>query len=1452
MPKLNKIRIVNFFYNDGNRLIADELYDFKDNNAKAPNVLINLANGGGKSVLVQLMMQPILPKAKASGRKIESFFTKPNYHSYVLLEWQKDNSPERLLTGISMRTATNSDKDEKTMGGKIQYYTFYSEYMYDYDAESLFALKLSTKQNGNFIAAEYDYIKKLSKNQNRLKCYSQEKSREWKEKLQEFYIYPNEWEMIEKINAVEGGLDKFFEEYRSSDNLIDKLMIPAIENQIHGESADDTTKDTSLTTMFLGYAESYRKSAEHLRKQELYKKYKSVLEPLVLSFKELFELEDHARRSKRKLYGFADALVIQKLQLENNQEEIKEKIQNSEEEIYQIQYEEVSANYYIAKRNQENAKQEKENAKIYRDNLKLNEEQTLQEIKIQECAEYFAKIQKLSSEITAIQLKIDSLEQNSDISQQIRNLKHSVHNLADEKIARLTQKINNDESILKTRKLEQEKLSAQLQILEEELQELKYKTSVTTGKLEQIKEDTDSLIEQNNFDITRNILGEYEVAGIQTLENKIKNNLLNKENTKKEITENIESLQGQKYDIPQQIAEEKQKLLNFNQGKVDLQTDIEAYKLEYNAVYKICEEYSLDTDMIFNGKLAKQLQNKISDKEVSVIRLKNQLQTKEKLLSSAQKGNVHIQEEVINFLDAEGISYTICEKYLLNQIADNSKTNKQVSELLKKYPFLAYSIVMDNSEYQKICEFSENNWLSTVVPVFTYQEFEKYLQQFESTQKFIANYSHQLFENQNKFLENLQNEITNLDRELNTIEFEKDDISKKHKTVTNFAYSSDWLSIQKQKQQELEKDTTICAIKIQELENKRKGLSNKIREQESVKDTIQKEIYQIGSQLKVLKNIIDNIQKEQNLSNEIHDLENQLQILNQKKENITKTLEEINCIIHEIKSDLDENNIQLEFSQKAYNNTSSSEDAEVIDGKLEDLYQQYQELSKKQSSDIEILKDHLNNNNAAIKEKQTEISKRQIEKSLYKNVIYNAHKYEELENNLSIIKRTLENAIDNFNDKDKIFYTTQQKLISCEETLKEYGEPILESQIHSNFAVRIQEVRQKIKNLKKQLSATSNKISDMENILERLGDSVDTPQRNEDAVTIPLQEDIKVQFKNLLNEWKNNKNMFSDALQKTKGNLESAIIKFEQDPYQRKDALIHLSEMLNKAEGEYIFSLNEIVSKYIDSADKMINKIESDLTDLKNDQYHLSKQCTMHAKQIYEGLEQIKNAKVKVYENKQSKNMLKIDIPEHFDFESAQKIIESELKNNVEQFSNQDFKDNEQKQKEASKFVSSRQLLRIAIQKSNLSVHAYKIDQNPEHAKYRTWEESLKNNSGAEKFIVYLSIILSIMNYSKSMSAGIQNNSAYSLLILDNPFGSTTSPHILNPMFHLAKHFNVQMICLTHIIQNDVIKCFDCVIKAFVKKMAMSSKELLKHEFDSEVEAVNHGFYSVSEQLTLF
>ena len=75
MPRIRRIRIVNINYNNGKRLIPDELFDLTDENGhEGLNTLISLINGGGKSVLVQLMMQPILPRAHASSRKIEEFF----------------------------------------------------------------------------------------------------------------------------------------------------------------------------------------------------------------------------------------------------------------------------------------------------------------------------------------------------------------------------------------------------------------------------------------------------------------------------------------------------------------------------------------------------------------------------------------------------------------------------------------------------------------------------------------------------------------------------------------------------------------------------------------------------------------------------------------------------------------------------------------------------------------------------------------------------------------------------------------------------------------------------------------------------------------------------------------------------------------------------------------------------------------------------------------------------------------------------------------------------------------------------------------------------------------------------------------------------------------------------------------------------------------------------------
>ena len=72
MPSINRIRIINFSYNHDSRHIVDETFNFHG----GENALLNLSNGGGKSVLVQLFLQVIVPMAKIQGRNIASFSVK--------------------------------------------------------------------------------------------------------------------------------------------------------------------------------------------------------------------------------------------------------------------------------------------------------------------------------------------------------------------------------------------------------------------------------------------------------------------------------------------------------------------------------------------------------------------------------------------------------------------------------------------------------------------------------------------------------------------------------------------------------------------------------------------------------------------------------------------------------------------------------------------------------------------------------------------------------------------------------------------------------------------------------------------------------------------------------------------------------------------------------------------------------------------------------------------------------------------------------------------------------------------------------------------------------------------------------------------------------------------------------------------------------------------------------
>lgn len=78
MSKINAIRLINLNYNNNAIRISDETFQLG-----GQSTLLSLRNGGGKSVLVQMISAPFVHKQyrKTKDRPFESYFTtaKPTF-----------------------------------------------------------------------------------------------------------------------------------------------------------------------------------------------------------------------------------------------------------------------------------------------------------------------------------------------------------------------------------------------------------------------------------------------------------------------------------------------------------------------------------------------------------------------------------------------------------------------------------------------------------------------------------------------------------------------------------------------------------------------------------------------------------------------------------------------------------------------------------------------------------------------------------------------------------------------------------------------------------------------------------------------------------------------------------------------------------------------------------------------------------------------------------------------------------------------------------------------------------------------------------------------------------------------------------------------------------------------------------------------------------------------------
>ncbi len=230
MPQINRIRVNNVKYNFGTQSYDDFIMRFS-----CKNTIYDLANGGGKSLLMLLLMQNLIPNCTLDDKQpLEKLFRKNSGNTVIhsLIEWKLDECYMReqykyMTTGFCARKASLASEEEGA-SASVEYFNyciFYRKFG-DNDIRNLPLQENGEKITYNGLKA---YLRDLEKKDFGVEVHIFEGKGEYQKFISQYGLYESEWEMIRGINKTEGHVRTYFESnYRTSRKVVEDLLIEEI------------------------------------------------------------------------------------------------------------------------------------------------------------------------------------------------------------------------------------------------------------------------------------------------------------------------------------------------------------------------------------------------------------------------------------------------------------------------------------------------------------------------------------------------------------------------------------------------------------------------------------------------------------------------------------------------------------------------------------------------------------------------------------------------------------------------------------------------------------------------------------------------------------------------------------------------------------------------------------------------------------------------------------------------------------------------------------------------------------------------------------------------------------------------------------------------------------------------------------------------------------------------
>lgn len=1443
MSKINAVRFINLNYNNNAMKINDECMQFS-----GKSTLLSLRNGGGKTVLVQMMTAPFVHrgKQKTKDRPFESYFTtaKP---SFILVEWLLDGGAGYVLTGLMVRK-NQEISEEKT--DALEMMAIISEYkepcMQDIHhlpvvEQNEKTMKLKSYNSCRKLFEDYKKDKKIS-----FFCYdmsSPAQSRQYFYKLMEYQINYKEWEtIIRKVNVKESGLSELFSDCRTEKELVEKWFLEAVESKLNKEE----NKVKNFQEILEKYAGKYKNIKEQLKRRDAIQKFKEAAEEIQINAEDFLVKEGEKAEQEKVIAAFIARLnmLYEEAEIERErQEEGRKKLQ---EELEFLKYEQLSCEFHEKNREKRNHASNREMIDLEKESLLRKQEKIQKKVHVFLCAKQQEMVNEdkqeweIRKEKAAIsRIKEENLEpERNRIGGQLSG--YYEYRLSDNK--------EKQEAIKKQKLQIRKDISQQKDILNEYREKTK-KITESKGSFRSLVRGYDNIEIKYNSNykenLSRNILGVYEAGMLD-----IKQEMYDKEQKKsiqenKEQKEKSENTTEEIHRTERAIEEKREKYFQKDSDIKQAEKEKKGYEQELEERKDILKYLELPEEKLFAREeilhKAKIKMQELSSRRRTLEKKEDALQKEYKLLVS---GRVM---ELPDNLKEEFEKLDVPVVYGMEWLKKNGFTEKKNKEIVSQNPFLPYALILTRQELKKLSERNGETYTSFPIPIIERENLESI--KLDRTQSFVKMQDIHFYilfnenlldeEKMEIMIEQKQKDIADIRETMQICKNEYEDYFHRFDVIKRQAVTKEnWDKIQK-KLQKLEKEKEDIFQNIQQARDTKQILKKNFEILQKTLRELEKKIESQAARQRAFKELRtayaeyeENNKKLQEYEREEERLENRQHLTEEKISQLEENYRELsgqeNNLFREEESI--QNSCQKFAAYKEINRnvkagkllgvdstlrTDNNSGVKIIPSeeevlKLEARYEAVTADISQELKELELEEEKaLTRYHKSFRELRELCQKYNLKNSEWQNIIYDKREQLYQEAELEDYDKKIERKANLLNEEDKKIGILNSQL---EGILKQIvsecgkGNPLEEEKIS-------QKDLESAKNQTKyQLSELERKIAFSEKAIQKYRENLTALSEYNNFSAdeeIHFEQDFKKMSEKELRDFKGmlirDYNDIIRCVQKCRETLAQTLNKIaRQEAFQDASYKTPLENMLKVCDNaaKVLRQLNITLESY----DSLMKQLEVDISLVETEKKNVTELLEDYVQNIHKNLEKIgRNSTIKIREK--SIKMLKVILPVWEDNEKLYSLRLSDLVDEITEEGIRLFENNENAQEYIGRKVTSKNLYDTVVGTGNVQIQLYKIEEQREQQ--ISWNQVAKN-SGGEGFLSAFVILSSLLDYMRKDDSDIfMDKNEGKVLLMDNPFAQTNAEHLLKPLMNLADKTNTQLICLTGLGGESIYNRFD-------------------------------------------